>query len=205
MNTRDPKRGVGYLAGPRQQVRDFLSSLANLDDSRNWDTSLFLSVVPGLAVSISTKKKQKILCTLRDALRNVWRIKDLRTRQWGIHQILALTVFDIDKPAKVWPFSNAPLDLREPSSLEHFLTYMTNPRARPSVCRLPECQRPYYFARKPRQQYCSPDCAHTAINRSQAQWWDRTGSVRRERRRRKMGKERIKRPRRRMVEVNYSY
>ena len=192
MNTLDPKRGFGYLAGSAKQVRKFLLSLANLDESPNWDASLFVGVVPGLAASISTKKKRQILRALRDALRNVWRIKDLRTRRFGIYQILALTVFDIDNPGKFWPFSSAPLDLREPSPLEHFLAYLMQPRVRPKVCKLPECQRPYYFAIKPRQQYCSRPCGRIAVNRSQAKWWDRTGSVRRERRRKKMEKEKIK-------------
>jgi hypothetical protein len=58
-------------------------------------------------------------------------------------------------------------------------------------CANPDCQTPYFVARKTIQRYCSLDCLRPFQKAWKRSWWEREGKGRRSRRAKKQGKAKV--------------
>lgn len=138
------------------------------------------------------KSGVKALLGLRNHLGFCWREPDLRTKEWrclwlrqyadhfsrdprvelGVYERLAQ-----DHP----PATLSPID----QALLFFLKNVDSARH----CSNPDCLAPYFFARRPRQRFCSTTCAMPAQREYKRIWWNKYGrqwrEARSQRRRRK--------------------
>jgi hypothetical protein len=138
----------------------------------------------------------------RNALREVWLTADLRTKCWGILQIINHEVRRGDRIPVLWPYSlpdAAMATVPEPTGsrsrqetrslspaepLEQALAYLLQPNVRTALCANVECPTPYFFP-KPRQKYCTPECAKPAQREFKRSWWNKRGNAWRKRRKKK--------------------
>jgi hypothetical protein len=122
------------------------------------------------------------LMPLRDTLQAIWRVKDVRAKQWGIFKIRQ-DYFSHDDPR----FNNTPLptyasyfkpkELGPPDFFERSFIQMIDHVHKTRICKNPDCDAPYYFATRNNQKYCHPECAKPSQREYKKSWWRRNGKA----------------------------
>jgi hypothetical protein len=122
------------------------------------------------------------LMPLRKAIRMVWSLPDLRSKQWAIHKIIEQFLIRGDRRFFFAPmaegYSDAFLDsLEPPSPLERIFEILTAERFHhlARICAEPECPHPYFFAKRSWTKFCSEVCAQPAQREAKKKWWNETG------------------------------
>jgi hypothetical protein len=108
------------------------------------------------------------LIATRDQLRFIWKIRDLKTKEWRIYVFRIDPSLDVD-PTRLDPFRQA---------MMHFFKWAAKAR----VCQNRTCSTPYFFVARKGQKYCCLHCAHLAECASKRRWWRENGTSWRERR-----------------------
>ncbi len=126
------------------------------------------------------------LIPLRNAIRTIWSLPDLRAKQFGVHEILKQFLLRGDRRFRFTPagesYSDAFSDsLGQPTPLEWILRELIAERAHhlAHVCRNDECANRYFFATRRDQKYCTEECAKPAQREAKLNWWNRSGKKRR--------------------------
>jgi hypothetical protein len=146
---------------------------------------------------------------LRDAIRTVWTLPELRSKRWAVHKILEQFLNRGDKRFNFVPmgesYADAFLDtLGPPSRLEQILEALVAERSHhlARICRNSDCPYPYYFADRKTRKFCSDMCALPAVRESKRKSWKKTGSrnrseriaVEKQRRAVGQGEEKVRQP-----------
>jgi hypothetical protein len=135
------------------------------------------------------------LLPLRNAIRKVWKERDLTARRLGIlriaqdryHQFLASNT----DPSWAFPRDRASR-LRIPTPFQQILEYLIRPNVRTSICTNSRCSAPYFFSSRLGQKFCSDACALPAQRKFKRRWWAEHGREWRAKRKKK----RVRRKRR---------
>jgi hypothetical protein len=197
---------AGHRKIPVERARKFLARIANASDDnlRIFEKSfgsLFMTDVPtGVvrqwmlnieeadAANLSDEDviRRYWLIPLRNAIRTVWSLPDLRSKQFAVHEILKQFLLRGDRRFCFTPlgesYSYAFLDsLGPPSHLERILEELTAERSHhlAHFCRNRNCPNPYFFAERADRKYCSEVCALPAQREAKLKWWNATGKRRR--------------------------
>jgi hypothetical protein len=114
------------------------------------------------------------LLPLRDKLRNIWDIQDLRIKKWVLFKIREY--FLLGDPvlyqSDLQPFCfDIPGSLRDSSPIEEALIYLEKHLVRTKRCENPECANPYFIAPRVFAKFCSPTCALPAQREAKRKWW----------------------------------
>jgi hypothetical protein len=119
------------------------------------------------------------LIPLRDTLRSIWTVDDVRAKRWGLFRVLQDyfqyndTRFNRSLLRTSSGYWNAGT-LDPPTKFEdYFLGLMEAGQTR--KCRNSECPAPYFFAKRSSQQYCSDVCAVPAQRNHKTNWWKKNG------------------------------
>jgi hypothetical protein len=119
------------------------------------------------------------LLPLRDAVRNVWKERDLTARRLGIlriaqdqyHQYWAS---DTD-PSWAFPKDVDRASRPIPTPFQQMLEYLIRPNVRTSICTNPQCSAPYFFSSRLGRKFCSDACALPAQRKFKRRWWAEHG------------------------------
>jgi hypothetical protein len=120
---------------------------------------------------------------LREGLRSIWTVPDLRAKQLGIVRLLDEMVFTEDRSGAYWGFPTLPAQFRKlasfpaPTVFEQCLLYLIRPGVHTSLCANQECSAPYFFQSRRGEKYCSTDCARPAQQEFKRRWWREHGRV----------------------------
>lgn len=118
---------------------------------------------------------------LRDAVRIVWSLPDLRSKRWAVHSIIEQLLGQGDPRFIFTPMAESDVvcfwrGLKPPGHLEEALEMLVSERSYHLAhkCANPGCLDPYFFG-KPSQKYCRVECAEPAQRKSKKKWWDNNG------------------------------
>jgi hypothetical protein len=181
----------------------FLAELANLQDGsgaverfqKRYPTLFDLTAASAIARhwARSVEEDQHDFCAseiemvrtywlvpLRDTLREIWQCSDLRGKRWGIFQILEQFFAYIDPRFDKAPVASSerfyrPKTLSASNDFEESLFRLLELASLTRKCANPECDAPYYFAKRRSQKYCDPACAKPAQREFKRNWWAREG------------------------------
>jgi hypothetical protein len=171
------------------QAETFLLELANLgDDTRSIERfrKRFYEMIPQeqdppaslrqADESFKITVKQLIgielwelnLLGLRDLVRLAWRETDLRTKEYILFLLQQKALSESYKYTVSAAFSRP---LPPPNQFEQSLIYLRKSASIARFCGNPECNAPYFFAKRRSQKYCSEECAEPAQREYKRQWW----------------------------------
>jgi hypothetical protein len=126
---------------------------------------------------------------LRNALRDIWRAPDLRTKEWVIFRMLEGAMFQHSNPPsdsgwRAYRVGSKKIrSLPPPTLFEQIANYLRRRLHRLKICPNKDCPAPYFFAVRSSQVYCSDVCALPFQRAFKRQWWAKHGARwRRERR-----------------------
>jgi len=179
---------------PPKMVREFLVALANLpDDPAAVDRFLlrYQSLSPKPSDHFRTwlcpalpqdQQLKRWISSLKGAVRSIWRASDIRTKQFGVFRVLETLFRPIESYA--WPLYEAPEEVRLPlpTTFDQVLLYLVENADRTRYCGNLDCQKPYFFAVRRSQKYCSEKCSKPAQQEFKRRWWAEHGDVWRKRR-----------------------
>jgi hypothetical protein len=119
---------------------------------------------------------------LREMLRRAWDTPDSREREWLCFRIrdhFAVMMRRRNMTHEEMLKEESDVTITGPrytappiTPFEAAIFHFQNQDKRVRHCRNPECQEPYFFARKRNQEYCSPDCAEYGQRESKKKWWN---------------------------------
>jgi hypothetical protein len=208
---------AGHAKISVKKARKFLENFANSSDAdipyfENLSGQVFEPEVPKEAVRMwmlnieagdppRLSKKAMIrrywLIPLRNAIRTVWSLPDLRSKQFAVHEILKQFLLRGDRRFRFTPmgesYSDAFSDSLGPlSPLERILNELAAERSHQlaHVCGNSKCSSPYFFATRRSQKYCTEGCAAPAQREAKLKWWNAIGKNSRSKRR-GAGKQRV--------------
>ena len=128
----------------------------------------------------SLEDKASVLCELQRRVRTLWSIQDRRERHWGIVRIL----MDLHRAPHREMSKHADAFIPPPPSLlEEALAVLENSDSA-KYCGNPQCAEPYFFADRPNQKYCSPECGKHGQREAKRRYWGKSGKARRHQRNR---------------------
>jgi hypothetical protein len=183
-------------------AKDFLCSLANLQDSKSaceWLQRKFPDVMEAVSRNVLVLYRPKEpkalmpgspehteinrrnwLIPLRSRLRAIWRAPDVATKEWGLFRI-SQDFFRRGDPAILG--SENELAYRDdflfiwepPTRTERFLLALTKWAELLTYCRNPDCPAPYFIASRRGQDYCSRECGKVGQRESKRRWWRKNG------------------------------
>jgi hypothetical protein len=175
----------------------------------------FADIVPGLIfgragarilmmqdLAPSTTAEMKEVCKnehnrdllpLRNAIRKVWKERDLTAKRLAILKIAQDNTYhrlvdlagDSDPS---WAFSKdvgSASRLGIPTPFQQILEYLIRPNVRTSICTNPRCSAPYFFSSRLGQKFCSDACALPAQRKFKRRWWAEHGREWRAKRKKK--------------------
>jgi hypothetical protein len=133
------------------------------------------------------------LLPLRDAIRKVWRERDLTVKRLAVLKIAQDNIYhhlfvlagDSDPS---WAFSRdvgSASRLGIPTPFQQILEYLIRPNVRTSICTNPQCSAPYFFSSRLGQKFCSDACALPAQRKFKRRWWAEHGREWRAKRKKK--------------------
>ncbi len=101
------------------------------------------------------------------ALRKAWDQPDLRSKEWYIDTLRrefheAMNPDSRGEPPPLSPFEQA-------------MVYLKRISERAKHCGNPECENPYFVAKKRSYKYCSPECSEPAQKAFKRDWWAQHG------------------------------
>ena len=139
---------------------------------------------------VGDRNPEETATVLRQLLRQAWRARDQRHREWWCHEIATYyhrSRSDRELEEQIGPRMTEamlgeyvqPVSLlfalreppRRPAALESALLYFKKNSGRARHCPTVGCPAPYFFARKKNQKYCSPACALPAQRATKRKWW----------------------------------
>ena len=184
-------------------ARKFLSNLANMsDDSQavaRFETHfgpVYLQEVPMYAVrawasQIEQRHQDELdevkivrnywLLPLRDAVRTVWSLRDVRSKRLAVYGIVTQLLSPGDSRFSFAPMHNFSdffnETLRSPTRLARILDELVDERSHHLAhkCRNPKCLSPFFFASRRSHKYCSEVCAIPAQREAKRKWWKAHG------------------------------
>jgi hypothetical protein len=187
---------------PAERARHFLTELANLQDNKAAFESFLLrfpwvldavgkniyasyrkAYPPGSPEHIELDRKNWLI-PLRNRLRAIWRAPDVATKQWALYGIS----HDFFLRRNALPDEDLALHWEPPgppTRTERFLLALISWADLLTYCNNPDCQTPYFIAKRRGQDYCSKPCARVAQRESKRRWWRDKGRQRRVASRRK--------------------
>lgn len=202
MNSRSakPSRFLA-VSSPAEEAKEFLISLANLQDHKPAFEQLrrkfpdILEAVSGAMYVRYSPIKPKVyspgspehdeinrsrwIVPLRDRLRAIWRAPDVATKQWGLFRI-SQDFFLRGDPAMLGenglPYPDFALSWKPPTRTERFLLELMKWADLLKYCDNPDCAAPYFIATRRSQKYCHLDCSKPAQRESKKRWWKENGN-----------------------------
>jgi hypothetical protein len=181
-----------------KQAKDFLESLANLNDKAGFKRLQakfpdVLEAVKRNMVAIYSAPprvyrpgtpehdewaRKSWLMPLRDTLRAIWRAPDVKTKEWGLFRI-SQDFFSRGDPNMIQrPTSNGTdflLSWEPPTRTEQFLLELMRWADLLKYCGNPDCTMPYFIATRRSQKYCSELCSQPAQREFKRRWWVQKG------------------------------
>lgn len=114
-------------------------------------------------------------------LRNIWILPDPRQKEWSAYALhfvlhslgrpafLSSEIFDaLCDPARAHHFP-------PPTPFERAINYLVKIADRARYCGNPECDAPYFIAKRKNQRYCSEKCAGHGQRELKRSWWAEHG------------------------------
>lgn len=122
--------------------------------------------------------QQYWLLPLRQTLRELWRAPDTRTKEWGMFRISQDFFLQGQRDLIHTPLAN-PSDLlgtlHPPDRTEQLLLQLVRVSELTRFCENPECDAPYFIAKKRNQKYCSELCVGFGQREHKQRWWAEHG------------------------------
>jgi hypothetical protein len=205
MNSRT-RTSTGDLARtPAKRSRDFLLQAANLSDDLaaiGRFTNRFGQLVPehlktfgapsdepGALNLIDPDLVPLWQIELRDALREIWRGPDLRTKEWGVFRLIDGTIFEHSNPRRsdyrlglFHTIAGTIPALPPPTPFEQIANHLRCELHLVKICPNAECPAPYFFAVRRSQVYCSAVCVMPFQCEAKRKWWAKHGAAWRKKR-----------------------
>jgi hypothetical protein len=129
---------------------------------------------------------------LRRKVRDIWLMPDRRGKEWYAFRMIESAGIAV---ANVPPYearlerdlgtlwSNARKPVPPLTAIELCLRHLIAKGDKARICQNKDCDKPYYFATRRSQKYCSERCALPAQRKFKRDWWNRSGKQRRARQR----------------------
>lgn len=194
MNSSSGRRSRNLARSSSKQAKDFLESLANLNDKADFKqlrtkfpdvlevvkrTMVVTYSAPPTVYRPGTPEhdewaRQSWLIPLRDTLRAIWRAPDVRTKEWGLFRISQDFFLRGDPSLIQLPTSNGTdflLRSGPPTQIEQFLLELMRWADLLRYCGNPGCTMPYFIATRRSQKYCSEPCSGPAQREFKRRWW----------------------------------
>jgi hypothetical protein len=115
---------------------------------------------------------------LRNAVRNVWKERDLTARRLGILRIAQRQYHhwaSYTDPSWAFPKDVDRASRPIPTPFQQMLEYLIRPNVHTSICTNPRCSAPYFFSSRLGQKFCSDACALPAQREFKRRWWAEYG------------------------------
>ena len=121
------------------------------------------------------------LIPLRDAVRTVWCLPDLRSKRLAVYTIVTKLLYPSEPRFHPEPLHDPRVfsveSFGEASNLERALEELVSERSHHLACKClnPDCHSPFFFASRKSRRYCSDACALPAQQEAKRRWWTEHG------------------------------
>lgn len=127
------------------------------------------------------KLRKYWLMPLRDAVRTVWCLPDLRSKRLAVCSIVAKLLYPSEPRFHPEPLHDPRVfsleSFGEASNLERILEELMSERSHHLACKCLNrgCPSPFFFATRQAQKFCSEPCAAPAQREAKRNWWKEHG------------------------------
>jgi hypothetical protein len=114
-------------------------------------------------------------------VRNLWTLSDLRQKEWSAYA-LHFVLYSLSQPTflsrGIFNVLCDPARARHlppPTPFEHAINYLVKIGDKARRCGNPECDAPYFIAKRKNQKYCTEKCAGHGQRELKRSWWAEHG------------------------------